>query len=593
MTVAKYNGNDRDTIFISNDTNWVFGFQNNKTNIVSHDGSVMRTSSNGTSQTTDGLWIINIDSPKLFRSQQETLYENINDTYHRTHHNTTTHDINWGINIFNSSDWAVATVILFNYQLSVPQAECVERMIINKYNLEPLNNKASDNINHTRNITHNAKIYECDRWSESTDNYIVNWYDVNSGFNGSTLFDLSGNSNHISIDENIKVGVHKNDFRYLYGSQNSILHIPNAFYVKPYFTAIHYVARFNGNNRGSILVDAASKFYCGFYRGKSGICYSNDVKLTDESESGYDDQWLLSSIYVNNYYVWYCAQNCETFFIEDKAKLFSDVTLNLTINGEYNTEWALTEIIIVKMDYRPYGFVPFTDSMCIEKYLSNKYNINSYQYNNKNIFALPFLNFTGIILILIGGIFANYLLYYGFLRKMISDMILQILQSCCFACYCCCGDCCTRFWCGFCYCGKCCCCSCCCCRCYSGIWCCTFCCRCFQFFCMCRNCCCGALKGIFFRHICACQISILPIYNVLSAVSSFTSSINRFINSRNELAPFFLLNGACAFLGTAIHFTHTYEYIFGNMTSDGYSFFYFVEITVVMFLWSIQILDSI
>eukprot|EP01084_Bolivina_argentea_P070316 127831_1 len=38
ITLARYNGNDRNTIFTSNDNDWVFGFKHMKTNFLYHKG---------------------------------------------------------------------------------------------------------------------------------------------------------------------------------------------------------------------------------------------------------------------------------------------------------------------------------------------------------------------------------------------------------------------------------------------------------------------------------------------------------------------------------------------------------------------------
>eukprot|EP01084_Bolivina_argentea_P296456 510595_1 len=92
-------------------------------------------------------------------------------------------------------------------------------------------------------------------------------------------------------------------------------------------------------------------------------------------------------------------------------------------------------------------------------------------------------------------------------------------------------------------------------------WCCCYCC---QICYMCNNCCFGALKGICGRHCCGMEISVFPLYNLLSVAASFTSIINRIVNGRNEMLLYLLLNGACTLLATVIHFLLTYQYLIGN-----------------------------
>eukprot|EP01084_Bolivina_argentea_P003287 6161_1 len=102
------------------------------------------------------------------------------------------------------------------------------------------------------------KIPECDRWGKVNYDYITNWYDANTGFSNHTLFDLSTHSNDILIDNNIQMGLESN-FRYLYGSTTQHIHIPNIISLgNNYFTSIYYVARYNGDNKGSILSDNSS-----------------------------------------------------------------------------------------------------------------------------------------------------------------------------------------------------------------------------------------------------------------------------------------------------------------------------------------------
>eukprot|EP01084_Bolivina_argentea_P300401 517987_1 len=372
VTVARYNGNDNNTIFISHDSEWVFGFENNKYDVVYHEGIKITDSLSASMY--DRGWVVNVDSTTFVRSQQQTLYNNTNTNYNGS--------INWGINIQNGSAWAVSAMMIFDEQLTKSQIECVETFLIDKYNL--LSNESVDA--NQSNHTDVYKISECDRWSAVNYDHIVSWYDVNNGFDGNTLFDLSGHSNHISIAKNIKVGVHKYNFRYLYGSRNDIINIPNSIsFNNDYLTAIYYIGRYNGNDKGSVMADGSNKFYFGFYQQNSGVCYLDGIKLSEFETNIYGDEWLLSSIYVDDtYHTWYCTQNCDTFFI-DGSGLFETVQLNLSVNGEYDSDWALTEIIILKMKKKRLRFIPFRDSICIEQYLSNKYNINSYQYNIENV----------------------------------------------------------------------------------------------------------------------------------------------------------------------------------------------------------------
>eukprot|EP01084_Bolivina_argentea_P115893 206016_1 len=146
------------------------------------------------------------------------------------------------------------------------------------------------------------------------------------------------------------------------------------------------------------------------------------------------------------------------------------------------------------------------------------------------------------------------------------DLMTNIHQTCNFCCYYCNVGCCS-------------CCKCCAC-------------------CLCRNCCgrccCAELTGVCGRHCCPMQISVFPIFNVCSVISSVAAIVNRIYHSRMELMLYLLLNALCTLLATVIEFIFTYQYLISNTkTIDDYSFFYFIEIEICIFLWTIQIIDSI
>eukprot|EP01084_Bolivina_argentea_P009844 18375_1 len=549
ITIARYNGNNKDTIFVSDDSKWVFGFENNKTNIMYHDGMLLTSPATSTMKLFKDEWIINVDSTHVFRSQQQTLYENTNNTNYNDNQNGN-NSIKWGINTLNSSDWAITAFLLFNHSLSLRQMQCMETILIDKYNLS-LNNHSSVSVPDIKN----QPIHECNRWQKGSHHSdIIAWYDINNGYGNNTLFDLSKNKNDILVADSIKIGVEKFDkrFRYLYGSVNDIIAIPIPIDIdSAFWTTIHYVARYNGNDKGSILSDVSSGFYCGFYEQHSGVCYWNNKSLSEFQQDMYDDQWVLSSFYYmrNSDDIIYCAQNCETAL---KTRIDrNENILQLIVNSKHDTDWALIEIIVIQVKQSSWQFNSLMDTMCIEEYLSNKYNINSYRYNMQNIPALQCFNWFCIILIIIGGLSVNCWLRYGFAGKIFTDSVAHSFQGCNFFFYFGCARCCN-----------------------------------------CINCCCGLLAGNVGRHCCGYQISILPVYSVVSVISSFTSIIHRMVNARNEICLYLLLNGFTTCVAAVIQFVFIYRYLIG--TPDALynnQWFYFIQISLCMFLWSIMIVD--
>eukprot|EP01083_Nonionella_stella_P295558 1004493_1 len=627
ITVARYNGNDRDTLFISNDKQWIHGFDNADINVAFHDGFAMYNA-NQTNATTQfkNEWTVSVDSPHLIRSQQETLYE---DVYGDEDINDTD-VINWGINIQWESDWAVATVLLLSQPLSTPQTECIETFFIQKYDL---NSNHSKDANSNNDYVTKQRIRECDRWimQKEFDDDIVAWYDMNNGYDpiNNTLYDLSKNSNDILLDENIKIGLDKlnQDFRYLYGTTTDTIFIPITIDMDDgLFMAVYYVARYNGNERQTILDDGpddVNGFHCGFYGGKSGVCYWGFKRtdaagtlstirntISESEEDVYGDQWVLSSVQRVDCASYYCSQNCDTAGLPDNEydQGYCAPALKVSINNYSRSDWAFTEIIMIQTG-KPgpkenIYFHPFLDTMCIGEYLSNKYNIDSYRYNTLSIFLLSLLNLPALIMIITAGVIVNNRFKFGGWDKMNLDVFTQVCQSCGFCEYCFCRE--TYV---------------------TG-----FACDCFCNFggavraCPCMNCCCGALPGPCGKHCCGCNVVILPIYNLSSALSSIVSILYPFIQYlMNHNVPicegpsiwkctcvtrltrackkaykplptviYLLLNACATWFATIIHFIFTYQYLIGDtQTLDNYPFFYFFEFEICIFIWCIMLLDSI
>eukprot|EP01084_Bolivina_argentea_P283566 485700_1 len=431
--------------------------------------------------------------------------------------------------------------------------------------------KRMDRNTITSDLNSLNQIYECSRWDSSYYDNIIAWYDANNGFNSSTniLFDLSNNKNHINLtNTNIQIKTENinntNQFKYLFGSTNDVIDIPINISNYQSF-AIYYMARYNGVNRGSILTDVSTEFYCGFNNGSAGVCYWNGQRLSQCYSDIYGNEWVLSAMHryigktsINDVNIWYCTQNCQTSFYTDYDSSESKpLSLNhLNINGQYNSDWALTEIIITRIDLDTFLFDTSLGTMCIEDYFSNKYKINSYHYSIGSVILLQIFNWPIIVVIIAAGIVANVLLFYGFFYKMTIESFGQlILQFCGYLC---------TWWC-----------------CKWNI-----------------NCCGGLFRGSFLRHVCSCQISVFPLYNIFSTFAVIVSIINRIIFSRTEIILYLLLNGLCVLFATIIHFIFTFEYIIGKSVThttlnEYYPFFYLIEFELCIFLWCSAIMDGL
>lgn len=163
------------------------------------------------------------------------------------------------------------------------------------------------------------------------------------------------------------------------------------------------------------------------------------------------------------------------------------------------------------------------------------------------------INIYCLLFIMIGGIWTNYQLRYGDVVKRALDLWTNKCQGISIFC--------NLFFC--------------------------------EYF-LCKDCWWGSLKGLWIRHCCASNISIFPLYNVFSVLSSFTSIIYRCRIGRNQIFLYLILNGCTTALITITHSIFIYVYIIGNTEFlDDYPFFYFIELEICTILWCLMLIHTI
>lgn len=125
FTVAKYNGSTKGRIFQGMTQNWLSGFWSNKSGVNYHNGWLTQSSSSVFGDS----WVLSTDQNNFYRANGKDLSIN-------SISGTTTWDnisINTGAYPTETSNWAVALVMVYNRKLSSSEISTVENYIISTY----------------------------------------------------------------------------------------------------------------------------------------------------------------------------------------------------------------------------------------------------------------------------------------------------------------------------------------------------------------------------------------------------------------------------------------------------------------------------
>lgn len=128
--VAKYNGATRGRIFDGVTQNWLSGFWGTYSGLAYHQGWI---GANAGSKTVHGTnWVISSDQNTIYRSQGYERGNTGAGTAGQTYAQLT---INNGAGSSETSDWAVATVIVFNRTLTTAEMQTMEKWLNITYNV--------------------------------------------------------------------------------------------------------------------------------------------------------------------------------------------------------------------------------------------------------------------------------------------------------------------------------------------------------------------------------------------------------------------------------------------------------------------------
>lgn len=184
--VARHTGGalTRARVFDGLGNNWFSGFHGGKTGFAYHSAWLTPTTHSNTGSVHGINWFISCDQKQMYRSAgvQRNVAIPSGSSTHLT--------INYGASASNeSSEWAVAEVIVFDRTLTHLENLQMERYLSVKYGLAP--------FGHVDIVTENLALY----------------YDpLNSQCypgSGTTLFDLSGNNRHGTLEGGVFVSTDK------------------------------------------------------------------------------------------------------------------------------------------------------------------------------------------------------------------------------------------------------------------------------------------------------------------------------------------------------------------------------------------------
>eukprot|EP01084_Bolivina_argentea_P293659 505092_1 len=398
--VARYYDGTEDIIFQAYDYHWFSGFYAGYAGVAHHEGIWITSSTD----TYGRQWMISNDQRSLFRTN------GIGRTTDTQPVGYLSNQYRLGVNqgyfgTDDSSHFAIAEVIIFNYELTSKEYKCVEEYLSNKYNIDisessqckPNNNKLKKTCGLTKEP---FAIYS----GSSYDSIQNTWYDE-SNFcrNIDSKYIWGEELKCITNDKYNKM----NDNPYVTGTQASYIDFPFDILPKDYtfFHLTRWIQDAGAGDQNMIYYSYDYPYSSGFWSSKTGVTYHAGEWITSSaSVDNYGTEWFLStdsrSLYRSNGIDRTIQPQSmySTYYGEVRKDHLYRLQIN---NGWYvrcsgcsvhRTDFAIGEIMI--FDYE----LSRNEYQCIEEYFENKYDIsqtipqqklNIYQFeeidNNNNI----------------------------------------------------------------------------------------------------------------------------------------------------------------------------------------------------------------
>eukprot|EP01084_Bolivina_argentea_P293657 505087_1 len=357
--IARYNDGTKGRIFQAYSWNFLSGFCAGRSGIAYHENWI--TSSTANYHGTD--WVLSTDQADTYRSQGISRQTTIRSTSYATHRYRLT--INNGLIPAEVSDYAIAEILVYDYELSPKEYKCVEDYLSEKYKITIQKTECLDD-----NITNQAmdQYLQCNL----SDYKLLAWYD-GSTFNETdkVWYDKSGHC--YNVDSNYISGTittydNLNNEPYITGTTATKIQFPNE--ILPLQYTFFHVARYFGSTENRIFQAQAhgNDFLSGFWGGKSGVAYHENW-ITASNVDYHGNGWVISS----DQRSLYRSQGISRM-TNDQAAGYRGNRYRLSVNTELystteNSQFAIAEALIID------GELNTEQIKCVEEQLSDKYGI--------------------------------------------------------------------------------------------------------------------------------------------------------------------------------------------------------------------------
>jgi len=330
--VAKYNGASRARIFDGVSQNWFSGFHSGQSGkAYHHDAHITRAAVGGSDDNTlfqtahCDDWIVSTDMMNVYRSNKTNRT-----TQQTTTTGTLTLSVNSGLQTTERSDWAVATVVAYNRNLTLSEVLQMENWLIRKYNIS----------------TYPPIMYG-----------MVGMYTGDSWNGPQTRWDdMSGNGNHVLTANMTGPMVRNystlNGRNFLSGTTTTTIVFPTG--ILPTTYTLFHVCKYNGSAKRRILNGYDKNWLSGFWNtagvntgtGLSGVAYHGaGLWLTNNSIDRHGDNWVLSTDQNNLYRSQRVNRTLSTYTGPgDSARLC--VNTNTTGGLTEASDWAIACVIV-------------------------------------------------------------------------------------------------------------------------------------------------------------------------------------------------------------------------------------------------------
>eukprot|EP01083_Nonionella_stella_P161755 530209_1 len=352
--MARYFDGSEGKIFQSYDFNWWSGFYSGSAGHALHQNWITPNIDLHGRE-----WVISTDQRSMYRSDgkmrttatQTTSYAN----------NRYRLAINNGLYATHDSDWAVAEIIVMDYEANTKTIKCVENYLSTKYDETIYESECKDTEVEVTNLAD-----QCGFDSER----LFAWFDGESyddttnTWNDKSPFCRNVDSDYISGVLDVQNDLNGHD--YVNGSTSTIIQFPFEILPKDY-TFMH-VARYQPDGTHSRIFQSHLNWLSGFdLGGKAGIAY-HEGWITDSSTDNHGTGWVLSTDQRSLY-----RSNGVSRLTDSQSPSYWNNRYQLMINKGYyatrDSDFAVAEMLVFDEELLASQY------KCIETYLADKYDI--------------------------------------------------------------------------------------------------------------------------------------------------------------------------------------------------------------------------